>query len=411
MPKEISLDESQKEIDRFLKSKPKSKNRSALTGGAAAAEALRQINPDVMPVYPITPQTPIVEVFAKFQADRRVSTEIITVESEHSAISACVGSSAAGARTVTATSSQGLALMNEILYIASGLRLPILMIISSRALSAPINIHGDHSDVMGARDTGWIQIFSENVQEIYDNTIIGMKLAEKAELPAMAIMDGFITSHCVEDLETLPDGKVRKFTGIYKPEKYLLDVKNPVTFGPVGLPDSYFEFKIDQEKAARKAKDYYKKITADFKKMSGRSYGLFEEYKIKGADYVVVVAGSTAGTAKEAVDRLRSQGRKAGLLKIKLFRPFPYEEIAKALSGAKAIAVLDRAISFGSKPPLYQEVVNSMYQVSNINIASYVYGLGGRDIFIKDIEKVFEDMIEGKISDKVRYLNCKARKC
>ena len=394
----------QKEIDRLLKNKSGNKNRIALTGGAAAAEALRQINPDVMPVYPITPQTPIVEAFAKFQADKKVSTEIITAESEHSAISACVGSSAAGARTVTATSSQGLALMNEILYIASGLRLPILMIISSRALSSPINIHGDHSDVMGARDAGWIQMFSENVQEIYDNTIIGMKLAEKAELPVMAIMDGFITSHCVEDLETLPDEKVRKFTGIYKPEKYLLDVKNPVTFGPVGLPDSYFEFKIDQEKAARKAKDYYKKIATDFKKISGRSYKLFEEYKTKDAEHIIVAAGSTAGTAKEAVDKLRSQGKKVGLLKIKLFRPFPYEEIAKALSGAKAIAVLDRAISFGSKPPLYQEVVNSMYQVSNINIASYAYGLGGRDIFIKDIEKVFEDMIEGKISNKAKYL-------
>lgn len=367
----------------------------ALTGGAAAAEALRQINPDVMPVYPITPQTPIVEAFAKFHANQKVSTEIITVESEHSAISACVGSSAAGARTVTATSSQGLALMNEILYIASGLRLPILMIISSRALSAPINIHGDHSDVMGARDTGWIQIFSENVQEIYDNTLIGIRLAEQAELPAMAIMDGFITSHCVEDLEILSDEKVRKFVGIYKPEKYLLDIKNPVTFGPVGLPNSYFEFKVDQEKAMQKAKSYYKKITADFKKISGRSHKLFEEYGTKDAEHVIVVAGSTAGTAKEAVDKLRDQGKKVGLLKIKLFRPFPYQEIAQALSGAKNIAILDRAMSFGSKPPLYSEIINSVFGYK-LSVVSYIYGLGGRDIFIKDIENVFENLIMGK---------------
>jgi len=393
----------QKEIDRLLKNKSGDKNRIALTGGAATAEALRQINPDVMPVYPITPQTPIVEAFAKFQANKKVSTEIITVESEHSAISACVGSSAAGARTVTATSSQGLALMNEILYIASGLRLPILMIISSRALSAPINIHGDHSDVMGARDTGWIQIFSENVQEIYDNTIIGMKLAEKAELPAMAIMDGFITSHCVEDLKILPDEKVKKFTGTYKPEKYLLDIKNPVTFGPVGLPNSYFEFKIDQEKAMQKAKGHYKKIAADFKKISERSYKLFEEYKTKDAEHIIVVAGSTAGTAKEAVDKLRDQGKKVGILKIKLFRPFPYKEIAQALSNTENVAVLDRAMSFGSVAPLYSEIISSLFS-NKLQVASYVYGLGGRDIFVKDIEKVFEDLMEGDISGEVKYL-------
>ena len=393
----------QKEIDRLLKNKSGDKNRIALTGGAATAEALRQINPDVMPVYPITPQTPIVEAFAKFQANKKVSTEIITVESEHSAISACVGSSAAGARTVTATSSQGLALMNEILYIASGLRLPILMIISSRALSAPINIHGDHSDVMGARDTGWIQIFSENVQEIYDNTIIGMKLAEKAELPAMAIMDGFITSHCVEDLKILPDEKVKKFTGTYKPEKYLLDIKNPVTFGPVGLPNFYFEFKIDQEKAIQKAKGHYKKIAADFKKISERSYKLFEEYKTKDAEHIIVVAGSTAGTAKEAVDKLRDQGKKVGILKIKLFRPFPYKEIAQALSNTENVAVLDRAMSFGSVAPLYSEIISSLFS-NKLQVASYVYGLGGRDIFVKDIEKVFEDLMEGDISGEVKYL-------
>ncbi len=400
---EKTSEKENKEISDFLKKHSKKDERVALTGGAAAAEALRQINPDVMPVYPITPQTPIVEAFAKFQANKKVSTEIITVESEHSAISACVGSSAAGARTVTATSSQGLALMNEILYIASGLRLPILMLISARALSAPINIHGDHSDVMGARDAGWIQIFSENVQEVYENTIIGMKLAEKAELPVMAIMDGFIISHCVEDLKVLPDKKVKEFLGTYQPEKYLLDIENPVTFGPVGLPNSYFEFKIDQEKATWKAKDYYKEIAAEFKKISGHSHALFEEYKIKNSDHIIVAAGSTAGTAKEAVDKLRNQGEKVGLLKIKLFRPFPYKEIAEALSGAKNIAVLDRAMSPGSVAPLYSEIVNSVFGCK-LSVASYIYGLGGRDIFVKDIENVFEDLITGNVSKEVKYL-------
>lgn len=388
------------------KNKTNAKKRVALTGGAAAAEALRQINPDVAPVYPITPQTPIIETFAKLEADGKVDTEIITVESEHSAISAAVGSSAAGARTFTATSSQGLALMNEILYIASGMRLPILMLISARALSAPINIHGDHNDVMGARDTGWIQIFSENVQEVYDNTIIAMKLAEKVDLPAMAIMDGFITSHSVEVLEIISDEAVKKFIGDFKPERSLLDTENPVTFGPVGLPDSYFEFKIDQEKAMDKSAKDYLDVAAEFEKISGRKYGLFEEYEMEDAEYVIVVAGSTAGTAKNAVDKLRKDGKKVGLLKIKLFRPFPYDEIAKALSKAKNIAVMDKAISFGSVAPLYSEIVNSCH-MSHVtcNMSSYIYGLGGRDVFQKDIEGVFGDLISGKISKEAKYLN------
>ncbi len=369
------------------------------------AEALRQINPDVMAAYPITPQTPIIETFAKIQAERLVDTEIIPVESEHSAMSACVGSSAAGARTVTASSSQGLALMNEIIYIASGTRLPILMLISARALSAPINIHCDHSDVMDARDSGWIQIFSENVQEAYDNTIIGLKLAEKSELPAMVIMDGFITSHSVENLETIPDEDVKKFVGEYKPERYLLDVDNPSVFGPVGLPDYYMEFKIDQEKAMRKVFDNFNDVSREFKKISGREYDFIEGYKTDDAEHVVVVAGSTAGTAKEVVDGLRDKGKKAGLLKIKLFRPFPHKEIEKVLSKARNVAVMDRAMSFGTGPPLYSEIINSC-KFSSVShyISSYVYGLGGRDIFAKDIEKVFEDLIAGETSRKVKYI-------
>ena len=378
----------------------------ALTGGAASAEALRQINPFVMPVYPITPQTPIIESFAKICADGKADTEIITVESEHSAISAAIGSQAAGVRTVTATSSQGLALMNEILYIPSGMRLPIVMLISARALSAPLNIHGDHSDVMGARDTGWIQLFSETVQEVYDNTIIGTKLAEKSELPIMVVMDGFTTSHNVENLELLSDEIVKDFVGEYKNENALLNVDKPVSYGPVALANSYFEFKLDQEKAMDEVVDNCKKVMKEFKEISGRKYNLFEEYHMEDADTVIVVMGATAGTAKDAVDKLRKEGKKVGLLKIKLFRPFPYEAVAKALKNIKSVAVMDRAISSGSMPALYSEINNTLRyaDLNDIKINSYVYGLGGRDIFIKDIEGIFNDMMGGKVDKKVRYI-------
>ena len=385
-----------------------SKKRIALTGGAAAAEALKQIEPDVMAVYPITPQTTIIETFAKFKADGEVATEVIEVESEHSAISACVGSSAAGARTVTATSSQGLALMNEILYVASGMRLPILMVVSARALSAPINIHGDHSDVMGARDAGWIQIFSENTQEIYDNTIIGMKLAEKTKLPVMAIMDGFNTSHCVENLEILSKDQVQKFLGEFSPEKYLLDIGHPVTFGPLALQNSYFEFKVQQEEAMEKAGREYLKIAKEFEKLSGRKKDYFEAYKIEDAEEVIILAGSTAGTTKDVVDRMRQAGKKVGLLKINLFRPFPLQEILGALKNTKSLAIMERAISSGTYPPIYNDIVNGLYQSGETKkVQSIIYSLGGRDIFSKDIEKVFEDLISGKISKEVKYIGIK----
>lgn len=335
--------------------------RIALTGGAAAAEALRQIEPEVMPIYPITPQTPIIETYAKFQAEGLVDTEMIKVESEHSAMSAAIGASAAGARTVTATSSQGLALMHEVLYIASGLRLPILMVISARALAAPINIHGDHSDVMGCRDSGWIQIFCENAQEVYDKTIIGMKLAEKVKLPIMIIMDGFNTSHSVENLEILETKVVKKFTGEYKAINPLLDTDNPVTYGAVALQNSYFEFKIDQEEAMSTVEDEYEKIACEYEKISGRKYALFEEYKIQDAEKIMVLAGSVAGTTKEVIDKLRNSGKKVGLLKINLFRSFPHKKIADALKNTKEIIVLDRAQSIGTNPPFYSEIINSLY--------------------------------------------------
>jgi pyruvate ferredoxin oxidoreductase alpha subunit len=394
-------------MDKQIKQK-----RIALTGGAAMAEALKQINPDVMAVYPITPQTPIIETFAKFQAEKLVDTEIVPVESEHSMMSVCVGSSAAGARTVTASSSQGIALMNEVLYIASGMRLPILMLVSARALSAPINIHGDHSDMMSVKDTGWIQIFSENAQEAYDNTLIGMKLAEIAKLPVMVAMDGFITSHSVESLKILPDENVKKFIGEYLPEKYLLDLENPTTFGPVGLPDSYFEFKIDQAGAMGNVFQEFGHISSQFHSISGRIHDVFENYRTKDAEYILIVMGSTAGTTKEVVDKLREKGKKVGMVKIKFFRPFPHKEIFEILKKAKSVAVLDRAMAIGTYPPLYSEIINSMdtgseSASSKIKTASYIYGLGGRDIFQKDIEKVFEDLISGEISKEIKYIGNK----
>ena len=385
--------------------KTKTKYDVALTGGAASAEALRQINPMVMPVYPITPQTPIIETFAKICANGKADTEIITVESEHSAISAAVGSQAAGVRSVTATSSQGLALMNEILYIASGMRLPIVMLISARALSAPLSIHGDHSDVMGARDTGWIQLFSDSVQEVYDNTIIGTKLAEKSELPIMVVMDGFITSHNVENLELLEDNAVRNFVGEYRNENALLDVDNPVTYGPVSLANSHFDFKLDQEKAMQKVEENCREAMREFAEISGRSYEAIEKYQADDAENIIVAMGSVAGSIKDVVDEMRERGEKVGLLKIKLFRPFPYETVVEALSKAKNIAVMDRALSFGAKPALYSDVVNAVFQASlDVKIGSYVYGLGGRDIFRKDIEGIFEELLNGKFSKEIKYI-------
>jgi pyruvate ferredoxin oxidoreductase alpha subunit len=378
----------------------------ALTGGASAALALKQIEPEVMAVYPITPQTPIIETYAKYQSDGEVNTEIIQVESEHSAMSACVGASAAGARTVTATSSQGLALMNEILYVASGMRLPILMLVSARALGAPINIHGDHSDVMGARDAGWIQLFSEDAQEVYDNTIIGMKLAETVGLPVMVIMDGFNTSHSVENLEILHEEEIKEFVGEYRPEQFLLDVENPVTFGPLALQNSYFDFKVDQEQAMRGAGEEYLKIARKFQNISGREKGYFEKYKTEDAEHILVLSGSTAGTSKDVIDRMRESGKKVGLLKINLFRPLPAKEIAQALKGAKNIAIMDRALSSGTMPPLFTEITGALNRelVEKISAQSLVYGLGGREIFATDIEKVLQDLVESDVDNEIRFV-------
>jgi pyruvate ferredoxin oxidoreductase alpha subunit len=384
------------------------KKNLALTGGAAAAEALKQINPDVMPVYPITPQTPIIETYAKMVADGEADTEMIEVESEHSAMSAAVGAEATGVRAMTASSSQGIMLMAEILPIASGMRLPILMFVSARAISAPINIHGDHQDVMFVRDSGWIQIFSENAQEVYDNAFIALKLAEKTRVPAMVIMDGFLTSHSVENLEIMDTPLIKKYIGEYKPKNHLLDMENPKTFGPVSLPSSFFEFKRQQIEAMDDVLAEYKNAAEEYEKISERKNDIFEGYRLQDAERVIIVAGSTAGTVKVAIDEIREKREKVGLLKIKLFRPFPYSKIAEALKNVKNIAVLDRTLPLGSNAPLYSEILNSLNEIKDekIKVQSYIYGLGGREIFKDDIKKVFDDL-KIKSKEKVKYIGLK----
>ena len=379
-----------------------------LTGDQAVAEAMRQINPDVVAAYPITPQTEIVMNFSQFAADGKVTTELIPVESEHSAMSACVGSAASGARTMTATSANGLALMWEIVYIAASMRLPIVMPVVNRALSGPINIHCDHSDTMGARDSGWIQIYSENAREAYENTIAAVKIAEnkKILLPVMVCQDGFITSHAVEGVDIFPDGEVNKFVGGYGIEHSLLDVDNPVTYGPLDLQDFYFEHKRQESEAMTNALEIIPKVLAEFNKTFGRSHDLIEEYKLSDADAAIVVLSSTAGTAKVVVDKLRKEGLKVGLLRPRFFRPFPKERIAKALSKVKVVAVLDRSDSFSAQGgPLFSEIKAALYESREKPVlVNHIFGLGGRDIFPEDIEKVYKDLVEAKRIGRVKAL-------
>lgn len=369
----------------------------ALTGGHASAEAMRQINPDVVPVYPITPQTPIIEKFCYFKSEGQVDAETVLVESEHSVMSVAVGASAAGARVMTASSSQGISLMNEVLSVASGMRLPIVMNVVNRAISAPLNIHCDQCSTMNVRDLGWVQLFAENPQESYDFTIIATKLAETINVPVMVCQDGFISSHCVEMLEIIDEKKVKEFVGTYKPNEYLLDIEKPLTFGAWQLPNAYMETKIEQQEAIGAALKEYPKIAGDFAKISGRDYAFVENYMTKDADAIIVANCSTAGTTKEVIDRMRKQKKKVGLLKIYMLRPFPKEEIIKALEKAKAVCVLDRAINFGAEAPLYTEIKNALFDLKKKpRIESRIFGLGGRDIFEEQIEEVFNSMLKGK---------------
>jgi pyruvate ferredoxin oxidoreductase alpha subunit len=378
-----------------------------LTGNESGAEAMRQIAPDVVAAYPITPQTELMHRFADYVADGVVPTELILVESEHSAMSACVGASAAGARVMTATSSQGMALMWEIMYIAAALRLPIVMPLVNRALSAPINIHCDHSDSMGARDTGWIQLYCENCQEVYDNVIQAVRIAEDKTvlLPVMVCYDGFILSHTVERVEILEDHEVKGFIGDYVPDHPLLDVDHPVTVGPLDLQDYYFEHKRQEAEAMRTCKPVILKVAEEYEVLSARKYGLFEEYFTQDAEHIMICLGSAAGTAKAAVDELRDAGEKVGLLKLRVFRPFPAEELIQALSHARAIAVMDRADGVNAiGGPLFSEIRAVLYGHSTARISNYIYGLGGRDIDVEMMKSAFQDLKEGKFAEQAFYI-------
>ncbi len=388
------------------KQKMTTKKLIPLTGDQAAAEAMRQIEPDVVAAYPITPQTEIVMSFSQFAADGKVKTEMIPVESEHSAMSACIGSAAAGARTMTATSANGLALMWEVVYIAASTRLPIVMPVVNRALSGPLNIHCDHSDTMGTRDSGWIQIYSENAQEVYENIIVAVRIGEHKDirLPVMVCQDGFITSHAVEGVEIFDSKLVKDFVGEYEIEHPLLDVDKPVTYGPLDLQDFYFEHKRQQSEAMKNALDVIPEVLKEFNKTFGKNHDLLEEYKLEDADIAIVALSSTAGTAKVVIDQLRKDGIKAGLLKPIFFRPFPKERITKSLSNSKVVAVLDRAESFSTMGgPLFNDLRSALYDSKKKPLlVNYIYGLGGRDILPEHIKKIFMDLEDIKKTEKVK---------
>jgi pyruvate ferredoxin oxidoreductase alpha subunit len=361
-----------------------------LTGGEAVAHAMRQIDPDVVPVYPITPQTPIVQTFARFAAEGLTHGELVDVESEHSAMSAAVGAALAGARTITATSSQGLALMAEVVYIAASMRAPVVMAIGNRALSGPINIHCDHSDSMLIRDSGIVQLFAENAQEAYDLMVIAPRLAEHPDvlLPVAVCLDGFTITHGAEPVCLLEDDAVRVFVGEYRIPHSILDVRNPSTQGPFAMPDYYFELRRQQAGALTAALDVFEALTDDYAELSGRRYGALEAYLLDDADRAIVALGSTAGTVKDAVDGLRERGERVGLLKLTSFRPLPIEELIIALRDVRHVTVLDRSDSPGGVAPLAAEIAATLYG-SGIELEHHVYGLGGRDFHPEDARAIF----------------------
>lgn len=386
--------------------------KDRLSGNEAVAEALRQINPDVMAAFPITPSTEIPQYFSKLVANGQVDSEFIPVESEHSAMSAVIGAQSAGARSVTATSSAGMALMWEELYLAASNRLPCVLTLVNRALSGPININCDHSDSMGARDAGWIQIYAENNQEVYDNLVMAYRIGEHKDvmLPVMICQDGFITSHAVENIELLEDKDVKDFVGEYEPENYLLNPECPMAVGPYSVSNYYFEAKRAQAEALKNAKQVTLDVAKEYAEISGREYGLFEEYKMDDAELAVVIIGSAAGTTKDAVDELRAQGKKVGLIKIRLFRPFPASEIAEALKGVKAVALMDRTESYNDNcGPIGAEVTTALYRAKSDCLAvNYVYGLGGRDVRVKDMIGIYNELEKiaesGEVVEAYRYM-------
>jgi pyruvate ferredoxin oxidoreductase alpha subunit len=396
----------------------------ALNGDEAVALAVKQSDVDVIAAYPITPQTIIVEKLSEYVANNEIETEYVCTESEHSAMAACLAASATGARVFTATASAGLALMHEMLFVTSGCRAPVVMAVANRALSAPLNIHGDHSDAMAERDSGWIQIYAENAQEVYDSVIQAFRIAEHldVQLPVMVGLDGFTLSHTLENVQTLSDETVKDFvktrqfpmvlTHEGKTVPFKLDPDTPLTIGPVALPNYYFEFKRQQEEAMKNAMTVIQQIHDEYAQLTGRAYGdgLLEQYKLGDAEIAVICVGSTAGTAKAVIDELRNSGVKAGLLRIRTYRPFPAEAIVKALGKAKAVAVMDRSMSFGGRGgAVFHEVRHALYDsATRPYVVNYIYGLGGRDTSPIQIKKIFDDLqkiLQTKhVEDLVHYI-------
>ncbi len=384
----------------------------ALEGDNAVAEAMRQINPDVVAAYPITPQTEIVMTFSEFVANGLVDTEFLAVESEHAALSACIGAALAGARALTATCGPGLALMWEMLWIASSWRLPIIMNVVNRAFSSPLNILCSHDDAMGSRDAGWIQLYAESQQEAYDNTLQAVRIAEHPDilLPVMCCLDGFVLGHTLEPVEVLPDEVVKEWAGTYNPCYSLLDIDHPVTYGAADFTDYYFEHKRPQWEAMERAPKVILDIGEEFGKVTGRYYHLVDSYRLDDADVAVVVLGATSGAVRVAVDRLRKNGIKAGMLKLRCFRPFPAQQVVQALQGKKAVAILERVAFFGAEAsPVFLEVATAFYlRGVSTKLINYTYGLGGRDTVPGQICGVFQDLIDitqtGKTEPIFRYL-------
>ena len=386
--------------------------RERLSGNEAVAFAMKQINPDVMGAFPITPSTEIPQYFSTYVDNGEVDTEFIAVESEHSALSTCIGAEAAGCRAISATSSCGLIYMSEMLYVAASDRLPITLAVSCRALSGPININNDHSDAMSVRDSGWLMLFAETNQEAYDNYLQAMRIGEAVSLPIMICQDGFITSHAIENIELVETEKVREFVGEYKPQHFLLNKDEPMAVGAYATPVYYIEAKRQQAQAMIDAKEVIKKVGVEFGEMTGRSYGLIEEYMMDDAELALIMIGSSAGTAKEAIQGLRAQGKKVGLIKIRSFRPLPAEEIAEALKNVKAFAAMDKSDSFNAHcGPIGAEVAAGLYAagISAPKGINFIYGLGGRDVRVESIERVVAELEKvvatGEVGETYRYLD------
>lgn len=381
--------------------------RAVLEASHAVSEAVRMVRPAVIAAYPITPQTHIVERLSEMVADGTLVTQYMNSESEFGAISSCLGASATGVRSYTATSSQGLALMNEILYIVSGMRLPVCMTVANRALSAPINIWNDHTDTMSVRDCGWIQLFAETAQECFDLTLMQFRISEDKRVltPSMACMDGFTLTHVYEPVDIPEQKTIDEFLPAYKPSHAVLDPDDPMTLGPIGFPSHYMEMRYVQNKALVDSikvieevyKDFSKRFPVGIENTRPREYNHVEGYRTEDADVVLVALGSVCGTIKDVVDEVKEMGEKVGLLKITTYRPFPKEDILKSIKNARKIAVVEKAFSPGFGGVLYGEIAALLYENRmEAKVRDYIVGLGGKDVTLKHIREIIKNTKEDK---------------